>query len=177
MFDEGQLNRALLGALLENLLGEVVVDLGIVLEHFEVRVLEQLGAVVVQLCMDRLLHTRVVQFALAGGVAGDQLVDGVADDSVRVVDDGKNISELTGLELADGVVDLRIGLERRLGDKAHVAAVGGSVWIFREVHGDGAEIFAAFEAVVQDLNLLFGVGVAGGLVVLQVAGLLGRQRR
>ncbi len=57
-------------------------------------------------------------------------------------------------------------------NEAHVAAVGGGVGILREVHGDGAEIFAAFKPVVEDLNFLFGVGVAGGLVVLQIAGLL-----
>ena len=86
--------------------------------------------------------------------------------------DGQDIGELARLELADRSVNLRVALQRRLGHKSHIAAIGSGVRIFREVHGHGAEIFAAFKPVVQDLDLLFGVGVAGGLVVLQVAGLL-----
>ena len=162
----------LVRVLLEDLLGEVVVDLGLVLEHLEVCGLEQLGAVVVELGVNGLLDAGVVQLALAGGVAGEQPVDGVADDLVGLVEDRQDVSELAGLEFAEGVVDLRICFEGGLGDEAHVSAIGGGVWIFREVHGDGAEIFSAFEPVVEDLDFLFGVRVSGGLVVLEVAGLL-----
>jgi hypothetical protein len=55
---------------------------------------------------DDLLHARVIQFALAGRLARDQLVDRVADDPVaggrRI--DGKDVGDLSRLELADGVV-------------------------------------------------------------------------
>jgi hypothetical protein len=47
-------------ALLEDLLGEVVVDFGRVLEHLEVGVLKKLRAVVVELGVDGLLDAGVV---------------------------------------------------------------------------------------------------------------------
>lgn len=50
----------LLGALLEDFVGEVVLDLGLVLEFLEVGFLEQLHAAVVQGCVDGLLDARVV---------------------------------------------------------------------------------------------------------------------
>jgi tetratricopeptide (TPR) repeat protein len=53
-------------ALLEDLVGEVVVHLGLVVEHLEVGVLEQLRVLFAQALADGLLHARVVQFALAG---------------------------------------------------------------------------------------------------------------
>ena len=59
---------------------------------------------------DDLLHVRVVQFALPGSFPGDQLVDcvsgGAASRSGAIVD-GKNLCDLSRLELADGVVDFR----------------------------------------------------------------------
>ena len=79
---------------------------------------------------------------------------------MRGIENGQHVSELVGLELADGGEDFRVALESGLGNEAHVAAVGSGVGILREVHGDGGKIFAAFEAIVEDLNFLFCVGVA-----------------
>ena len=57
---------ALLRALLENLVGKIVVDFSLVVQHFKVGVLEQLLVAVVNALADDLLHAWVVQFALPG---------------------------------------------------------------------------------------------------------------
>ena len=69
----------LLRAFSENLVGQVVVHFGFVVEHLEVGVFEQLRMAVAESLADGLLHARVVQFALPGRLSGDQLVDGVTD--------------------------------------------------------------------------------------------------
>jgi len=45
--------------------------------------LQQLLLALVQELVDGLLDARVVQFALAGGLAGDEFVDGVTDSLAR----------------------------------------------------------------------------------------------
>jgi len=47
-------------ALFEDLVGEVVVNLGFVVEHFEIGVLEQLRVAIAKALANDLLHTRVV---------------------------------------------------------------------------------------------------------------------
>ena len=69
----------LFGGVFEDVFGEEVFDLGLVAEHLEVGGFEQLRAAVVELLADGLLDAGVVDFALAGGFAADELVDGVAD--------------------------------------------------------------------------------------------------
>ena len=70
--------RRLLGAAFEDLFGVVVLDTGLVAKHFVVGIFEELGAAVAELLADGLLYARVVEFALAGGLFGDELIDGVA---------------------------------------------------------------------------------------------------
>src|SRR5580658_9858465 len=55
-------------ALLEDLVCQVVVHFGLVVELFEIGVLEQLRVPVAKALADRLLNARVVQIALAGGL-------------------------------------------------------------------------------------------------------------
>src|ERR1035438_627975 len=102
-FDTPGSDATLVCAFLENLVGEIVVYLGIVVEHFKVGVLEQLCAAFVQQLMNGLLNARVIQLALAGRLPCDQLVEGVTDCPVSVVVDRKDIADLPRLELADGI--------------------------------------------------------------------------
>ena len=70
------------------------------------------------------------------------------------------VGHLAGLQLHDGGVGGGVALHLRLLDEAHVAAVGGGVLALGEVHGDGAEVLAGVEPVLQRLDLLqrfFGV--------------------
>ena len=69
----------LLRAVLEDLFGEVVLDAGLVAQHLEICVLQQLRARVAQLLTNGLLHARIVQLALSRGILSMQLVDRVAD--------------------------------------------------------------------------------------------------
>src|ERR1039458_6206511 len=127
---------ALLCALLENLFGKVVANLGFVVEHLEIGGLEQLRVAFTQTLTDDLLHARVVQFALPGRFFGDQLVDGIASSAASgsgAVIDGKNLCDLSRLELADGVVDFRLGAQLRLEYEAHVAAIRGGARILGEI--------------------------------------------
>ena len=73
-------------ALLEDMLGEEVVHLGVVVQHLEVGVLEQLRVAFAQALADGLLHARVVQLALACRLAGNQLVDRVSDGAAPAAD-------------------------------------------------------------------------------------------
>ena len=74
--------QGLLGAVLQDLFGIVVADRGLVVEHFEVGVLAAAARGFRAELADGLLHAGIVQFALPGGLAANQLVDGVADDPV-----------------------------------------------------------------------------------------------
>src|ERR1035437_9104840 len=158
--------RALMRTLVESLFGKVVANLGFVVEHLEIGGLEQLRVAIAQGLADDLLHARVVQFALPGSFFGDQLVDGVAGSAASgsgAVVDGKNLCDLSRLELADGVVDFRFGTQLRLEYEAHVAAIRDGVRILGEVHGHGAEVLAVLQLAVQSIDLPLCISVAGGL--------------
>src|ERR1035438_5969091 len=105
-----------MGLLLDKLVGKGSVDLRIIVEHLEVGVPEQLRMVLAQALADDLLHVRVVQFALAGRLPGNQLENGVTNDVAGgsgAVIDGKNLRDLSRLDLGNGVVDLRVGAKLR----------------------------------------------------------------
>ncbi len=74
--------RALLRALLQNLLGKIVAYPGFIQQHLKVRILQQLLVVLVKQLVDSLPHARIVQIPLPGGIARNQLVDCVAGDLV-----------------------------------------------------------------------------------------------
>ena len=63
----------LFGVVLEYLFGEEVLDLGLVGQHLPVGGLEKLGAAVVELLADVLLHAWIAEVALAGRILTDEL--------------------------------------------------------------------------------------------------------
>ena len=62
-------NCLLLRPVLQDLLRVVIAHRGLVVQHVEVGILEQLGVAFAQELPDRLLHARIVQFALARRLA------------------------------------------------------------------------------------------------------------
>src|SRR5579859_2120271 len=100
----GLTKRLLLGAVLQNLLGVVVMDFGLVIEHFGVGILQQLSVIVAQKLANALLHARVVHLQLARRTFLDQLIDDIAHGLVPrsfTAADGENVGDLPGFELAD----------------------------------------------------------------------------
>src|SRR5579863_2747595 len=125
--------RLLLSALLQNLLGDEVAHLGAVGQGFKICGLEELFLCIVQRLVNCLLHAWIAQLPLACRLARNQLVDGVSSNLVswgRVIVNRDHVGELFRLELADGIVKWRIGLELRFPRKSHVAAVRAGVRIF-----------------------------------------------
>ncbi len=59
--------QVLVGVVLEDLFGEEVLDLRLIVQHLEIGVLQQLRPAIAQLLPDRLLHARIIQVALPGG--------------------------------------------------------------------------------------------------------------
>ena len=60
--------RRLVGALLQDLIGKVIVHFSFAFQHLEVGILQQLRMTFTEGLADGLLYARVVQFALTGGV-------------------------------------------------------------------------------------------------------------
>ena len=70
---------SLLSAILQDLLRIVVPDSGLVVEHFKIGILQQLRVVFTQKLADGLLNARIAHFTLPSRLAGNHLVNRVAD--------------------------------------------------------------------------------------------------
>ena len=66
---DGPIGVRLLSAVLQDLLGVVVAHGRLIVEHFEIGILEQLGMTLTQELPDRLLHAGIIHFALPGRFA------------------------------------------------------------------------------------------------------------
>ena len=120
----GATRPELLCAGLEDLVGKVVVYLGVIAQRFDICGLEQLCAALAKALADGRLHLHVIQRALSGGFFGDELVDRIAHYLVRVrIGNGQHIGKLAGLELGDRAIDVCSALQLRFIHEAHVAAV------------------------------------------------------
>ncbi len=75
--------KASVHACTENLLGEIVVNRGIIAKQLDVGISEQLGVSLSESLADELLDVRVVQLMLASRFSGDQFVNGIADRVLR----------------------------------------------------------------------------------------------
>ena len=122
---------ALFRALLQNLLGEVVSDLGIVTQFFVVSEFKKLRMAFAQSLADALLHAGIIQFTLSSGLSRKQLVDCLPDSALGrtgAAIDRQNVCDLPRLELADRGEGRRIPLlKRRFGDKTHIPGIGTGV--------------------------------------------------
>src|SRR5665213_124783 len=95
----------LLPALAQNFIGQIIVNLGVVLEPFKVGVLKHLCAIVMQLGMDGLPHAWIAQFPLSCGLARDELVNRISQRPVACIRRRNDVGKLARLELADGVIN------------------------------------------------------------------------
>ena len=126
--------------------------------------------------MNGLLHAGIVELTLACRIALQQPVNGVTDNLVTRVIFGNHIGELPRLELADRVVDGGLGLQLRLGSKAHVAAIRRGVGIFRDAGCDGCKIHATHELRVRGIDAPPGFGLAARFPRLVAVGRRGHGR-
>src|SRR5208282_68179 len=95
---------------------------------------------------DRLLHAWIVDLALTGGLTRQQLVNRVSYGPMAwaaAVIDRNRLGDLAGLELADGVVGVRLAVKCRLVDETHVATIRSIIGVVRTLHGYDAKILPA----------------------------------
>src|SRR4051794_22862760 len=85
--------------ILEDLFGEEVLHLRLIVYHFQVSGLQQLRPAVAQLLPYRLLYSRIVEITLARRIARQQLVDRIAHRPLALpIQQRKNVRHLAGLQ-------------------------------------------------------------------------------
>ncbi len=90
-----QFGWVLVSVVFEDLFGEEVLNLRLVVHHLQISRLQQLRPATLQLLPDRLLHARIVQIALSWRIAREQLVDRISHRLLCLrIDDRENFSDL-----------------------------------------------------------------------------------
>ena len=108
--------------LFQNLIGKIVLYRCLVADGLVVGGLQQLLTAVTKLLPYRLLHARVFQFALAGGLLAEELNDTVSVNLMAVgIGHRQHCGVLAGLQLVDRVVGDLVRLQRRLRNETQVA--------------------------------------------------------
>src|SRR5580704_3897191 len=159
---------SLLRSVFENLFRQMVFYVGLITHRFDVGGSQQLGAVVAQLLADVLLYAGVIQLTLAGWFLFDELVDRIAErSSCARRQQRDDVRYLPWLQPGDRGEDRRgLTAQARLRDKAHVSAVAGVVGVLRQLGRQGSKVFAAFQAVVDQINFSASLDIVSGFAVL-----------